>query len=588
VVALALVGSLIAGVSVFAAPKASAPTLEGPLTTEADTAAMVDLEWKINDSMQQGKVVEINFRTADQVPGDVESTWSWGDSGLWTGVYAGGQAMRYAVAKAKLAELKDKGKSAGKGNSDNAPGHEELTFWRGQRDEALARVKTILVAQHREINIAKDWQGTLKIPPAVNPAVDPDDPGNNNPLERRHLADFGGGIIKGEPGMLMRACTPTGLGRLGVNPPTVDDDQPVNNNSNRVYEINSSDDDGKPYYCETSPSRDTYAGVIFGLVLMFDLVGPDEPELRDQIRSDLLAMGNFLLKYAWWYPRPHGYVAPFPFQNDFDGFISPLFVHVPMARLSLTSAVRHVVNNGGTEADRQKWNAVWAEELASQGPELGPSMEFDVLENYEPYYKFNLHHLNAFTLLRTATGAERDFLARSFAILDKTTHDDVNAHFEAITYALTGDDWRLDAAVTHVREWLQYRARVETGEQIHNSPRCEPDHPDHIECLPQDEYHVYTDEPPNGRIAYRPGQPDAPPISESPGLKAAQPLPVADRPPWDFIWQRGPQLLDFFAQGRSWRTPGIDFLTPYWMIRYHTEVAPPDPNPFPEWVGPAH
>lgn len=371
VLALTLLASAVA----VAEPRP--PALDGPLSTEADTAAMVDLETKINDSFQQGHVVEVNFRTAEQIPGDVESTWSWGDSGEWTGVYAGAQAMRYAVAKAKL---------EAKSNNANKDKHQDREFWMAQRDEALSRLKTILVAQHREINIAKDWQGELKVPPATNLGVDPEDPANENPLERRHVADFGGGIIRGEPGMLLRACTPEGLGRLGVNEPTVDNDQPVNNNSNRVYKISSSED-GVTYNCETSPSRDTYDGVTFGLLTIFDLVGPDEPEIRDQIRDDLLAMGNFLWKYQWWYPRPHGYVAPFPFANDFDGFISPLMVHVPMARLNMTNAVRHVVNNGGTEAGRQKWNAIWAEEFANQGPEVGPSIEVDNLENYEPYYK---------------------------------------------------------------------------------------------------------------------------------------------------------------------------------------------------------
>jgi hypothetical protein len=556
-----ILGSVLVRSVAVAAPPAA---LDGPLTTETDTAAMVDLETKINDSMQQGHVVEINFRTAEQIPGDVESTWSWGDSGEWTGVYAGGEAMRYAVAKT---HLKEKGKAAG-----------DRRFWKAQRDEALSRIETMLAAQHREINIAEDWQGSLKIPPDVN----------SDPIEKRHAANFGGGIIRGERGMLLRTCTPEGLGRLGINEPTVDEAEPVNNNSNRVYKI-TSHEDGITYNCETSPSRDTYAGVTFGLLLMFDLVGPDEPELRDQIRTDLVSMGNFLLKYGWNYPRPHGYVAAYPFQNDFDGFISPFMGHVPMARLNMTNAVRHVVNNGGSAADQQRWNAVWAEELVTQAPLLGLSMEIDNLENYEPYYKFNLHHLNAFNLLRTTTGADRELLALGFAVEDKTTRDDINAHFEAITYALTGEQWRLDAAVTHLREWLQYRARVETGELILNSPRCDlpPDDPEHLDCLPQDEYQVHT---PAGPVSYRPGLPDADPVMQSPGRKAAGPLPVADRPPWDFLWQRGPTLLDGLGNGqpKSWRMPGIDFLTPYWMIRYFTEVAPPATQPFPEWVGFAH
>ena len=35
------------------------------------------------------------------------------------------------------------------------------------------------------------------------------------------------------------------------------------------------------------------------------------------------------------------------------------------------------------------------------------------------------------------------------------------------------------------------------------------------------------------------------------------------------------------------REPGIDFLTPYWMIRYYSEVAPPASTPMPDFAGPA-
>ena len=91
-------------------------------------------------------------------------------------------------------------------------------------------------------------------------------------------------------------------------------------------------------------------------------------------------------------------------------------------------------------------------------------MVVDSAQPNDGYYKFNLHHLAMFNLLRTTTGTERDLLARGFGVMDKTTQDDVNAHFEAITYSATGDQWRLDAAVQHLREWLGYRANGELFE----------------------------------------------------------------------------------------------------------------------------
>ena len=553
----------------------SGGAVSGPLADDADVNAMVDLETKIDDALQQGHTVPVHFSSPDQIPGTVDATGAWGDSGLWTGVYLGGEAMRYATAQHYL-HLGDHGNSTGQGSADSAPGHakdtltdEQIAFWTAQRDQAMSRIRTILAAEHRDINIAEDWTGSLRIPPDVN-TQDPTGP---------HAANWGGGVIKGEPGMIMRACTPKGLGPMGVSAPTVDAAHPVNNNSNRVFEITWTHGDGRTYYCETSPSRDTYAGLTFGLLTAFDLVGPDDHALRDQIRDDLLAMGNFLVKYGWNYPRPHGYVSA---NHDFDGFISPLFVYVPMARLNMANAARHVADLDGSAADKQKWDAIWAEELSNQGPELGPSMLVDSAQPNDGYYKFNLHHLTAFNLLRTTTGTERDIIARGFAVVDKTTRDDVNAHFEAITYSATGDKWRLDAAVQHLRQWLDYRRNISGGAIIRNSTRCGID----FTCVPQDQYEVAVDQAPGGSVTWFPGQPDAPPVSQSQGIRAARPLPVAVRPPTDFLWQRPPTALDG-QEDAQWREPGIDFLTPYWMLRYYTEVAKPTGTSLPEWAGPA-
>ena len=549
--------------------------VSGPLSGASDVAAMVDLEAKIADSLHVGHAVPIEYGSAARTPGDVVATGGWGDSGLWTGVYLGGEAMRYSVAKHYLTPtLTTPGNSAGQGSADDANGHnrdgltdEERAFWTAQRDQSLDRVRTILAAEHRDINIAEDWTGALKVPPDVN---------TSNPTGT-HGANFGGGVIHGEKGMIQRACTPVGLGRLGVSDPTDDVAHPINNNSNRVFRI-TWHEDKVTYNCETSPSRDTYAGLTFGLLTAFDMLGPDQQDLRDQIRADLLSMGNFLLKYGWNYPRPHGYVSA---KHDFDGAVSPLFVYVPMARLNLTNAVRHVVDQGGAAADRQKWDAVWNEELATEGPQLAASLEIDSAQPNDGYYKFNLHHLTAFNLLRTTSGAERSLFSQAVGVMDKTTRDDVNAHFEAITYALTGDKPRLDAAVTHLREWLDYRATIEKG-PVNNSQYCGTS----IVCVPQDKYELAVDQAPGGAVTWFPGQP-ALPGSPAKGLRAARPLPVTVRPPSDFLWQRPPTSLDG-SDGATSREPGVDFLTPYWMIRYFTEVAPPASSPFPEWAGPAH
>jgi hypothetical protein len=549
-----LLGSLTGVTAQAAKPVPACPTA---LACGADLAAMVDLETKLVDSLQSGHVVPVVFDSPEQLPGHVVAAPYWGDTALWSGVYLGGEAMRYALSKHYLA-----GPHGRAGLT-----HDEREFWTGQRDQALARVRTLLEAEHRDVSIAEDWNGELRVPPAVN-TQDPRGP---------HTADFGGGLVRGQRGMVTRGCTLVGLGPMGINPPDHDPANPVNDHSNHVQQITWTHGDGRTYNCETSPSRDTYAGLTFGMLTAFDLVGPDEPALRAQIRDDLLAMGDYLVKYGWNFVRPNGYVSTQSFENN---FAEPLMVQVPMARLNMANAARHVAESA---ADRQRWQAIWAEELASQGPLLGPSMEVDSLQPNEGYFKFNLHHLAGFNLLRTTSGVDREVIARGFAVMDKTTRDDLNAHFEAITFAATGDGTRRDAATRHLEEWLSYRARTGQGQAVHNSDRCGAD----LTCVPHDQDDLAVDAAPGGSVTWYPGAPDAPPLSGRAGSRAARPLPVPLRPPGDFLWQEPPTELDG-QQGPTWREPGIDYLTPYWMLRYLTEAAPPVRQPLPEWAGPAH
>lgn len=70
--------------------------------------------------------------------------------------------------------------------------------------------------------------------------------------------------------------------------------------------------DGVDYYCKTAPSRDSYAGTLYGLPYADDLVGKDDPALREQIRGDVLVLAGRLVKYGFSFPRPHGNVSRGP------------------------------------------------------------------------------------------------------------------------------------------------------------------------------------------------------------------------------------------------------------------------------------
>ena len=497
---------------------------------DEDLATALELERKIDDHLVWGQVVPVTYGDATRTPGDIANVHSWGDSGLWTGVYLASQSFRYAVAQQEM---------------KSAPATEKK-FWQEQRKEAKARIEVMVEKFRLLTRIARGWQTTF------DPQFEGTDP---------EQWSFGGGVIKGEEGMLMRACAPTDA------PPQLDMEP-----NKRVFGPFPWED-GKEYVCETAPSRDTYAGTTFGLMTAFDLVGKDDPELQRKIGADILKLGDFLVKHGWNYPRPHGNIStPATGGHDFDNFASPLFVYVPLARLNMTASAKHVADTVGTLEEKAKWNAVWAEELATQGPLAAGQMEVDAAEPNTSYYKFNLNHLTGYTPIRLATDpATRLLFKHAVGVMDRTTGDDLNAHFEAITYAITGEQWRYDAAQLHLDEWKQYRAKNDAGTPTFNEARCGVD----IQCVPNDQWDA---EIAGQEITTRPG---------TSGKRARYPLPVADRPPTDFLWQRPPTQLNG-STGAADEEVGHDYLLPYWMLRYHSEVAPTGDGPFPPYPGPAH
>ncbi|MBI4660571.1 MAG: hypothetical protein HY735_17175 [Verrucomicrobia bacterium] len=70
-------------------------------------------------------------------------------------------------------------------------------------------------------------------------------------------------------------------------------------------------------------------------------------------------------------------------------------------------------------------------------------------------------------------------------------------------------------------------------------------------------------------------------------MRSNRVLRIADeRTPQDFLWQRSPYQgsgnLDREARPTE-RNAGVDFLLPYYMLRYLTEVNPPAYDPWPEY-----
>jgi hypothetical protein len=551
---------VLTAVALFAAVLRPAPAIAAPtvLTIDDQTYAL-NLEALIPEQMANGQVYNVRFVNRNAFPGDttiVPRLDNFADSALWTGTYLAAESFRYATAKRKI-ELGFNRK-----------------FWMAQKLEAKARIDQMVAKYHLLINISRNWDYEF------NPSLDP--PG------------FGGGVFHGEAGYLMRACAPTDA------PWWQTWDRP---HGPRVFGPLGWED-GKQYYCEDGTSRDAYAGTTFGLLTAFDLVSVDDPAMRKQIKEDISAMTSYTLTYAWTTPRPHGNLSlvddlppeiqellPFDiFGHDFENFISPLFVYVPLARLNMALAALHVNKVAGTAQEKLIWHAVWAEELLTQGPILALSMEIDALQPNDAYYKFNLHHLTGYNVTRLAPDATSQLLVKqALSVMDHTTRDDNNAHFETITYALTGEASRLQDAVQHLREWKEYRANMQAGLDPLNSVRCGAD----IACVPKDRLDWEIGGPPTDPacmppscVTVYPGTSSDDPETSSDD-RATLSLEVPDRTAEDFLWQRPPWKLDGH-EATNYRAPGIDYLLPYWMLRYYTEIAPPPVAPFLPWPGPSH
>lgn len=507
------------------AQAASATPCVTALSCGVGLNAMLDLEAKIPDQTHAGYVTEVDFATPDQVPGQVVSHSAYYDAGLWTGVYGAGEAFRYATAKRWLATLLSPADQA---------------FWQAQKSEALARVRSIVDMYDRNVNIAASYTGQLKIPPSVA-LTDP-----------THLIDPGQ-IITGEKGMLMRSCTVVG-DPLGM----------VNADSDaQVGPLHWKD--GKDYTCLDNTSRDTYAGTIYGLLTIFDLVSGDDLAMRHRIRDYLYSIASELLKYGWFMPHPWNNQS---IGTEFIDFFFPLFIYSPGPQLNVLEAAAHAADVDGTLLDKIKWDTLETAEAVALGPIVATTGEVDALDFNAHYFKWNLGHLVDFDLMRLMPPIQRAFVAHDVSNMEATVGDDLNAHFEAIVYSMTGDSAKRDAAIAHLLQWLDYRQNTSGGAVVYNSARCNTFE---IHCVPEDHVELSYDGGVH-RTVLTPG-------TSSMG-RSFTPLPIAWRTPTDFLWQRSPHQLDG-QQAATHRTPAIDYLSPYWMLRYYTEVAPPAVRPLP-------
>ena len=509
---------LIADLTGLSAPASAAGVSVGPAARPEFRSTARDLEERMTDHLWYGQMfLDVTYATPDKLPGQVVGLGGGGDSAIWSGHYLAAEAFRYALARQ---------------GRDHAKNNGQAVIWSYEMRRARERVDSLVAGAHRNLNISKNW----KAKGIYSPAFD------------------------AEAGILFRNSFPEGV-------PSWQQNQGPIRHEKTYGPIPW--DDGKNYYCQGTFTRDQYTGCVFGLLTAFDLVGPDDPALRAQIRDDLFAMTGYLFRHGWSVVRPENTIY------DPTPAVEPLINGISWG-IFMAQAARHAARTAGTLEDQIKWEAIWTQTFATLSPFLPGAQSALFSSPSTGYYGYNLAHGQFYYNVRLEPDAAvRTFLRECFSQTDSTTKDDGNAHFETVTYALTGEPQRLALAIQHLEEWLSYYARW--SDALCMSCQCGVT----IQCIPEDQ------------VTYEARQPDGSwsVVATTPGMatqrRSDRVLRIADeRASQDFLWQRSPYQgsgnLDREARPTEGNA-GVDFVLPYYMLRYHTEANPPPYDPWPEY-----
>jgi uncharacterized protein (TIGR03437 family) len=143
----------------------------------------------------------------------------------------------------------------------------------------------------------------------------------------------------------------------------------------------------------------------------------------------------------------------------------------------------------------------------------------------DSYFKFNLDTINLYTLIHLESSSFGEIYRKAYDILRNHTDDHRNAVFNMIDRALNGPNPGRDAETRSLLDqWLQRPRRDVFVDNHGKYPSC--------------------------------------------GDQACNPIPVSDRVPTDYLWQRSPFQLSGGGSGRI-ENAGIDYILPYWMARYY-------------------
>ena len=264
-------------------------------------------------------------------------------------------------------------------------------------------------------------------------------------------------------------------------------------------------------------SRDQYSGVFFGLSVAFDMLDPAsaaDAATRARISDVGTRLLRFLLRNNW------NVVMP-------DGSISTTFVGRADQQLAITQVGRRI--------NPAQFDSTYQRLRAALGSQVGLPITWECFDPHGSYYKFNLDHINLYSLIRLEepTSVFRSTYLNAFSRLraSSCTGSHQNAHFNMVDRALRGANATRDAATRdYLGLWLTRPRRDVRVDLTAKYAACGTN-------------------------------------------RACSVIPVDERPTTDFLWQRSPYLLTGGKDGTT-ALPGIDYVLPYWMARYYGVVTP--------------
>ena len=231
----------------------------------------------------------------------------------------------------------------------------------------------------------------------------------------------------------------------------------------------------------------------------------DDQTLRSSIARLVTRMVQFLLDHAWTVVQP-------------NGTITATFLNRADQQLAFLQLARHV--------NPDQFSTPYDISRVLLAPAAIAPIALEVLSN-DSYFKFNLDTINLYTLIHLESSSFGDIYRRAYDTLRNHTDDHRNAFFNMIDRALNGPDSVRDAETrTLLDQWLRLPRRDVFVDNHGKYPTC--------------------------------GDPN----------QACQPIPVPDRVPSDFLWQRSPFQMSGGGAARV-ENAGIDYILPYWMARYY-------------------